>query len=68
MCRAIWPYSGHYCPTKKNFMEFIGFLMEHNVDLTNVKKYPIDDDVPPSEHVDKELQFESTNPTNANSS
>ncbi|KAK7349259.1 hypothetical protein VNO77_06484 [Canavalia gladiata] len=45
---AIWPYSGHYCPTKKNFMEFIGFLVEQNVDLTNVKKYPIDDDVPPS--------------------
>ncbi|WJX92121.1 hypothetical protein P8452_73804 [Trifolium repens] len=65
---AIWPYSGHYRPTEKNFMEFIGFLMEHNVDLTNVKKYPIDDDVPPSEHVDKELQFESTNTTNANSS
>ncbi|XP_061370305.1 IQ domain-containing protein IQM1-like isoform X2 [Gastrolobium bilobum] len=35
---AIWPYSGHYCPTKKNFMEFIGFLMENNVDLTNVKQ------------------------------
>lgn len=35
--QAIWPYSGHYCPTEKNFMEFIGFLMEHNVDMTNVK-------------------------------
>ncbi|KAJ1420325.1 hypothetical protein SESBI_14459 [Sesbania bispinosa] len=57
---AIWPYSGHYCPTKKNFMEFIGFLMEHNVDLTNVKKYALDDDVPPSKPVDEELQFEST--------
>ncbi|CAL5195653.1 unnamed protein product [Lathyrus oleraceus] len=64
---AIWPYSGHYRPTKKNFMEFIGFLMEHNVDLTNVKKYPIDDDVPPSEHVDNEVQFESTK-TNVTSS
>ncbi|RDX90483.1 IQ domain-containing protein IQM1, partial [Mucuna pruriens] len=56
---AIWPYSGHYCPTQKNFMEFIGFLMEHNVDLTNVKKYAIDDDIPPSKPAEEELQFES---------
>jgi len=35
--QAIWPYSGHYRPTMKNFMEFIGFLLEHDVDLTNVK-------------------------------
>ncbi|XP_047152021.1 IQ domain-containing protein IQM1-like [Vigna umbellata] len=56
---AIWPYSGHYRPTMKNFMEFIGFLMEHDVDLTNVKKYAIDDDIPPSKPADEELQFES---------
>ncbi|KAK7255616.1 hypothetical protein RIF29_29030 [Crotalaria pallida] len=56
---AIWPYSGHYRPTEKNFMEFIGFLMEHNVDMTNVKKCAVDDDVPPSIPVDEELQFES---------
>ncbi|XP_027337320.1 IQ domain-containing protein IQM1-like [Abrus precatorius] len=62
---AIWPYSGHYCPTKKNFMEFIGFLMEHNVDLTNVKKYAIDEDVPPS--IDEGPQFESTKANNASS-
>ncbi|BAT98380.1 hypothetical protein VIGAN_09203000 [Vigna angularis var. angularis] len=43
----------------KNFMEFIGFLMEHDVDLTNVKKYAIDDDIPPSKPADEELQFES---------
>lgn len=35
--QAIWPYSGHYCPTMKNFREFIAFLIEHDVDLTNVK-------------------------------
>ncbi|KAL2337942.1 hypothetical protein Fmac_012388 [Flemingia macrophylla] len=64
---AIWPYSGHYCPTKKNFMEFIGFLMEHNVDLTNVKKYAIDDDIPPSKAVDEELQYESKKDSNASS-
>ncbi|GMN36945.1 hypothetical protein TIFTF001_006408 [Ficus carica] len=45
---AIWPYSGHYCPTEENFMDFISFLEEHHVDLTNVKKCPMDDDIPPS--------------------
>lgn len=34
---AIWPYSGHYHPTEENFREFISFLEENNVDLTNVK-------------------------------
>ncbi|KAI4329109.1 hypothetical protein L6164_021409 [Bauhinia variegata] len=56
---AIWPYSGHYRPTEKNFKEFTGFLEEHNVDLTNVKKYPVDDDVPPTKNDDEEQHFES---------
>ncbi|KAG4956876.1 hypothetical protein JHK85_043256 [Glycine max] len=43
---AIWPYSGHYHPTEENFKEFISFLDEHNVDLSNVKKCAIDDDAP----------------------
>ncbi|XP_058213638.1 IQ domain-containing protein IQM1-like isoform X2 [Rhododendron vialii] len=43
---AIWPYSGHYHPTEENFQEFISFLQEHNVDLTNVKRCAIDDDYP----------------------
>ncbi|KAI4344533.1 hypothetical protein L6164_011748 [Bauhinia variegata] len=43
---AIWPYSGHYHPTEENFREFISFLEEHNVDLSNVKKCAIDDDAP----------------------
>lgn len=34
---AIWPYSGHYHPTEENFREFISFLQENHVDLTNVK-------------------------------
>ncbi|KDO45448.1 hypothetical protein CISIN_1g044854mg, partial [Citrus sinensis] len=34
---AIWPYSGHYHPTEENFREFISFLEENHVDLTNVK-------------------------------
>ncbi|OMO66994.1 hypothetical protein CCACVL1_20896 [Corchorus capsularis] len=41
---AIWPYSGHYLPTEDNFKEFILFLEENNVDLTNVKRCAIDDD------------------------
>ncbi|KAJ1400680.1 hypothetical protein SESBI_29371 [Sesbania bispinosa] len=43
---AIWPYSGHYLPTEENFKEFLSFLEEHNVDLTNVKRCAIDDDTP----------------------
>ncbi|KAK7325106.1 hypothetical protein VNO77_29189 [Canavalia gladiata] len=52
---AIWPYSGHYRPTEKNFMEFICFLEEHNVDMTNVKKNPVDDDIPPTKPINEEL-------------
>ncbi|KAK7329005.1 hypothetical protein VNO77_23149 [Canavalia gladiata] len=43
---AIWPYSGHYHPTEENFKEFISFLEEHNVNLSNVKRCAIDDDAP----------------------
>ncbi|KAK6941364.1 hypothetical protein RJ641_026741 [Dillenia turbinata] len=42
--KAIWPYSGHYHPTEENFREFINFLEENNVDLTNVKRCAIDDE------------------------
>ncbi|KAL3720839.1 hypothetical protein ACJRO7_005618 [Eucalyptus globulus] len=45
--KAIWPYSGHYHPTKENFMEFISYLREHNVDLTNVERCAADDEIPP---------------------
>ncbi|URE35927.1 IQ calmodulin-binding motif [Musa troglodytarum] len=37
--KAIWPYSGHYLPTAENFEEFIVFLRDNNVDLSNVKVY-----------------------------
>ncbi|MFQ6671378.1 hypothetical protein Gotur_035948 [Gossypium turneri] len=40
---AVWPYSGHYLPTEDNFKEFIIFLEEHNVDLTNVKRCAVDE-------------------------
>ncbi|XVF89071.1 hypothetical protein PTKIN_Ptkin19aG0101300 [Pterospermum kingtungense] len=48
---AIWPYSGHYLPTEDNFREFIVFLEEHNVDLTNVKRCAVDDDYTSSHKV-----------------
>jgi hypothetical protein len=41
---AIWPYSGHYLPTEDNFKEFISFLEEHNVDLTNVKRCSVNEE------------------------
>ncbi|KAK3436245.1 hypothetical protein EUGRSUZ_C00869 [Eucalyptus grandis] len=41
---AIWPYSGCYHPTEENFREFISFLEEHHLDLSNVKRCAVDDD------------------------
>lgn len=40
--KAVWPHSGHYRPTEENFQEFILFLEENNVDLTNVRMSPVD--------------------------
>ncbi|KAL6005927.1 hypothetical protein ACLOJK_039972 [Asimina triloba] len=45
--KAIWPHSGHYLPTEDNFQEFVGFLEDLNLDLTDVKRYPIGEDSPP---------------------
>ncbi|KAF6155217.1 hypothetical protein GIB67_019743 [Kingdonia uniflora] len=42
--KAVWPHSGHYRPTEENFLEFVAFLTDRNVDLTNVKRSPIDED------------------------
>ncbi|KAK6289573.1 hypothetical protein QQP08_015266 [Theobroma cacao] len=42
--KAVWPHSGHYLPTEENFLEFMSFLQEHNVDLTNVKKSPSEEE------------------------
>ncbi|GFP92481.1 hypothetical protein PHJA_001392300 [Phtheirospermum japonicum] len=36
--KAVWPHSGHYRPTPENFQDFLSFLRENNVDLTDVKK------------------------------
>ncbi|RAL43058.1 hypothetical protein DM860_009840 [Cuscuta australis] len=35
--KAVWPHSGHYRPTPENFQDFISFLKENDIDLTNVK-------------------------------
>ncbi|KAJ3673390.1 hypothetical protein LUZ60_006764 [Juncus effusus] len=42
--KAIWPHSGHYHPTEENFQEFMSFLKENHVDLTNVKLSPTEED------------------------
>ncbi|WOK99917.1 IQ domain-containing protein IQM1-like [Canna indica] len=41
--KAVWPHSGHYCPTEENFREFMNFLEENSVDLTNVKRSTTED-------------------------
>lgn len=43
--KAVWPHSGHYhLPTEENFQAFMSFLREHNVDLTDVKESPTDEE------------------------
>ncbi|RWR82790.1 IQ domain-containing protein IQM2-like protein [Cinnamomum micranthum f. kanehirae] len=42
--KAVWPHSGHYRPTEENFQEFMTFLKERSVDLTDVKESPTDED------------------------
>ncbi|MED6106217.1 IQ domain-containing protein iqm6 [Stylosanthes scabra] len=40
--KEVWAHSGHYLPTEENFQEFMSFLVEHNVKITDVKKHGID--------------------------
>ncbi|CAF1704375.1 hypothetical protein HID58_053755 [Brassica napus] len=42
--KAVWPHSGHYQPTEENFLDFLSFLGENNVDITDVKMSPTDED------------------------
>ncbi|GLT55960.1 hypothetical protein SLA2020_290380 [Shorea laevis] len=43
--QEIWPRSsGHYRPKYESSTELCSFLKEHNVDMTNVKKYAVDED------------------------
>ncbi|VVA24030.1 PREDICTED: IQ [Prunus dulcis] len=60
---AVWCYSGHYCPTQESLLEFISFLEEHQMDMTDVKTCPADDDVPPSFATKKEMNSESITST-----
>ncbi|KAF5735705.1 hypothetical protein HS088_TW15G01220 [Tripterygium wilfordii] len=41
---AVWPHSGHYRPTEENFRDFVSFLKENNVDLTDVEMTSIDEE------------------------
>ncbi|KAL8159484.1 hypothetical protein V2J09_001021, partial [Rumex salicifolius] len=41
---AVWPHSGHYRPTPENFQDFVSFLKENNVDLSDVKMDPVDEE------------------------
>ncbi|XP_052206731.1 IQ domain-containing protein IQM2 [Diospyros lotus] len=43
--KAVWPHSGHYRPTPENFQDFISFLKGNNVDLTDVKMDPMEDEI-----------------------
>ncbi|OVA08420.1 hypothetical protein BVC80_209g154 [Macleaya cordata] len=60
---AIWPYSGHYLPTEENFKEFISFLEDHYVDLTDVKRCATDDDFPSKKITDVEPKSEAVEDT-----
>ncbi|XP_010542454.1 PREDICTED: IQ domain-containing protein IQM2-like [Tarenaya hassleriana] len=42
--KAVWPHSGHYQPTEENFMDFLSFLRENNIDITDVKMSSTDED------------------------
>ncbi|KAE8674977.1 TMV resistance protein N-like [Hibiscus syriacus] len=42
--QAVWPHSGHYRPTQQSFNDFISFLRENNVDLTDVKMISVDEE------------------------
>ncbi|KAK4790904.1 hypothetical protein SAY86_031317 [Trapa natans] len=41
--KAIWPHSGHYRPTQENFKDFLSFLEENSIDISNVKMNSMDD-------------------------
>ncbi|KAG2671438.1 hypothetical protein I3760_14G136300 [Carya illinoinensis] len=43
--KAVWPHSGHYQPTEENFKDFVSFLRDNKVDLTDVKMSPFDEEV-----------------------
>ncbi|KAK1356180.1 IQ domain-containing protein IQM2 [Heracleum sosnowskyi] len=42
--KVVWPHSGHYRPTPENFQDFVSFLKENVVDISDVKMDPIDEE------------------------
>ncbi|KAI4373714.1 hypothetical protein MLD38_011806 [Melastoma candidum] len=42
--QAVWPHSGHYRPTEENFKDFISFLRDNDVDLSDAKLSPEETD------------------------
>ncbi|CAF1862553.1 hypothetical protein Bca4012_033261 [Brassica carinata] len=58
---AIWPYSGHYLPTEDNFKEFISFLEENNVDLTNVKRCTVNEEYSSFKYEEETKEDETEN-------
>nr|GMD19376.1 IQ domain-containing protein IQM2-like [Ipomoea batatas] len=42
--KAVWPHSGHYRPTPENFQDFISFLGEYSVDVSDVKFDCVDEE------------------------
>ncbi|CAH8341899.1 unnamed protein product [Eruca vesicaria subsp. sativa] len=58
---AIWPYSGHYLPTEDNFKEFISFLEENNVDLTNVKRCTVNEEYSSFKYEEETKEEETEN-------
>ncbi|KAG5250113.1 IQ domain-containing protein [Salix suchowensis] len=60
--KAVWPHSGHYQPTEENFQDFLSFLGEKNVDLTDVQTSPTDeeDSVPYKQKSSKHLRSNSS--------
>ncbi|CAN8284356.1 unnamed protein product [Cochlearia groenlandica] len=61
---AIWPYSGHYLPTEDNFKEFISFLEENNVDLTNVKRCSVNEEYSSFKYEEEEPKEEEEEDNN----
>ncbi|XP_020213753.1 IQ domain-containing protein IQM2 isoform X2 [Cajanus cajan] len=47
--KAVWPHSGHYRPTEENFKEFLSFLLERDVHLSDVKMNSVDEEYHSSE-------------------
>ncbi|ESQ50316.1 hypothetical protein EUTSA_v10001975mg [Eutrema salsugineum] len=58
---AIWPYSGHYLPTEDNFKEFISFLEENKVDLTNVKRCSVNEEYSSFKYEEESKEEETDN-------